>query len=241
MKEDSSNLNIVITKDGSATLFHPKIGEHYHSHHGALQEAMHVFLASGLIYFLNNSNSNADKTNISILEVGFGTGLNFLLTADYSVKNNLKLHYTSIERYPLSSTQIEQTGYNEYVDSSLAALFYEKYNKANPVEGDNNNSLIEINDDTTLELAIIDALDFSSNRQYNVVYFDAFSAIHQPEMWTTELLEHICSFLKPGGVFITYAITGNLKRTMKSFGFKIQKVPGAPGKREMLRAVAPLQ
>ena len=241
MKENSSSLNIVITNDGSATLYHPRVGEHYHSHHGALQEAKHVFLNSGLIYFLNKSDFGSNNTDISILEVGFGTGLNFLLTADYGAKNNLKLHYTSIERYPLSSIQIEQTGYKEYVDSSLASSFYEKYAKANPLEGDNNNSLIEINDHTTLELAIVDALLFCSKRKYDVVYFDAFSAIHQPEMWTKELLEHICSYLKPGGVFITYAITGNLKRIMKSFGFKIEKVPGAPGKREMLRAVVPLQ
>ena len=80
-------------------------------------------------------------------------------------------------------------------------------------------------------------MDFTTDACFNVIYFDAFAAIHQPEMWTNEALTHVCSFLKPGGVFVTYAITGNLKRSMKSLGFSIEKAPGAPGKREMLRAV----
>lgn len=95
----------------------------------------------------------------------------------------------------------------------------------------------DVSANNTLELVIGDALDFKSERSFDVLYFDAFSAIHQPEMWTKELLEPLCNLLKPGGVFITYAITGNLKRLVKSFGFEIEKVPGAPGKREMLRAV----
>lgn len=241
MKEENTNskneLSVVKTNDGSATLFHAQIGEHYHSHHGALQEAKHVFLNAGLIYSLNRNKFSVKDASISILEVGFGTGLNFLLTADYCANKKIKLHYTSIERYPLSSQMIEKTGYKEYIDPSLASTFYEKYAEVKPQEEDKKEYFIKTSKETILELSIHDAFSFSSKNQYDVLYFDAFSAVHQPEMWTKELLEHICSFLKPGGVFITYAITGNLKRMMKSFGFEIEKVPGAPGKREMLRAV----
>lgn len=231
------NLEIVKTNDGSSTLFHPLIGEHYHSRHGALQESKHVFLNSGLQFFLNKKNSlNGSSTNrVSILEVGFGTGLNYLLTADYCLKNKITLHYTGIERYPLPKDLIDETNYAAFVDKSLANSFYFNY----PI-------ILEKNEETTilensyLEIALLDVLKFQSNKTFDVLYFDAFSAIHQPEMWTKELLAHLSNFLNPGGVFITYAITGNLKRTMKSLGFEIEKVPGAPGKREMLRAISPL-
>ena len=232
-----STLKLVKTNDGSSTLFHPLIGEHYHSHHGALQESKHVFLTSGLQFFLDKKNTlNGSSTDkVSILEVGFGTGLNYLLTADYCFKNEIGLNYTGIERYPLSKDLIDKTDYAAFVDKSLANSFYFNY----PI-------ILEESEETTvlensyLEIAVLDALNFRSTKTFDVLYFDAFSAIHQPEMWTKELLAHLNSFLNPGGVFITYAITGNLKRTMKSLGFEIEKVPGAPGKREMLRAISPL-
>lgn len=239
-KEDGlhQQLEVVQTNDGSSTIYHPKIGEHYHSHHGALQEAKHVFLSSGLEYFLTKSRNEPgiSPSDVSILEVGFGTGLNYLLTADYCFRNNIKLHYTSLERFPLSSEIIRETQYAQFVDKEIAIPFYNTYEK----EVDSQKAqtyTFEVSNNNVLELVIGDALDFQSNKTFDILYFDAFSAIHQPEMWTKELLEPICSFLKPGGVFITYAITGNLKRLMKSLGFEIEKVPGAPGKREMLRAV----
>lgn len=218
--------NWVITADGSQTLYHPEIGEHYHSKHGALQESRHVFLKSGLEFFLENHPAKA----ISVLEVGLGTGLNFLLSADYAKKHQIQLNYTGIEAYPLSPDTIAQTGYQEYVSEEIWKEFIENYPAAlqNPLQI---NALCELTIDQSL------LQDFISNQEFDVIYFDAFAAIHQPEMWTTEALENVCRYLKPGGVFVTYAITGNLKRSMKSLGFAIEKAPGAPGKREMLRAV----
>lgn len=231
-------LKLVKTNDGSSTLFHPLIGEHYHSHHGALQESKHVFLTSGLQFFLEKKNTDGVPANkVSILEVGFGTGLNYLLTADYCIKNEITLYYTGIERYPLPQDLIDKTDYATFIDESLANSFYSNY----PVilaKKENEETAILKN--SSLEIAVLDALEFQSNKTFDMLYFDAFSAIHQPEMWTKELLEHVCNFLNPGGVFITYAITGNLKRNLKSLGLKIEKVPGAPGKWEMLRAISPL-
>ena len=217
---------LVPTADGSLTLFQPEVGEHYHSKHGALQESKHVFLNSGLVYSL----AQEPQTQVRILEVGLGTGLNFLLTADYAQKQNLQLDYIAIEAYPLSETLLAQTGYNQFVEVAIWDGFLAKYTS----------SLTEttsISQGINLKVEKCLLADFTTQGQVDVIYFDAFAAIHQPEMWTTEALEKVCRYLKPGGVFVTYAITGNLKRSMKSLGFAIEKALGAPGKREMLRAV----
>ena len=217
---------LVPTADGSLTLFQPEVGEHYHSKHGALQESKHVFLNSGLVYFL----AQEPQKQVRILEVGLGTGLNFLLTADYAQKQSLQLDYIAIEAYPLSETLLAQTGYNQFVEVAIWDGFLAKYTS----------SLTEttsISQGINLKVEKCLLADFTTQGQVDVIYFDAFAAIHQPEMWTTEALEKVCRYLKPGGVFVTYAITGNLKRSMKSLGFAIEKAPGAPGKREMLRAV----
>lgn len=257
IEDQKSGLTLVETNDGSTTIFHPGIGEHYHSHHGALQEAKHVFLTSGLKFFLENldskkhtiSTENNLPNSVSILEVGFGTGLNYLLTADYCYKNQINLQYTGLERYPLSYELIKKTGYANFIEKDLASTFYANYAQLlerssfldSKKRSINNQEIkgLEILPNSHLEIAVGDALEFKTDKKYDILYFDAFSEIHQQEMWTKELLTHLCDFLKPGSVFITYAITGNLKRNMKSLGFQIEKVPGAPGKREMLRATLP--
>ncbi|MBE8713686.1 tRNA (5-methylaminomethyl-2-thiouridine)(34)-methyltransferase MnmD [Sphingobacterium hungaricum] len=215
-----------ITNDGSKTLFHEAIGEHYHSKHGALQESKHVFLKSGLQYALEKN----ELTAVSILEVGFGTGLNFILTADFCTQNNLQLDYCGIEAYPLSKDIIESMDYASYVQEETWDGFASSYEDALKSE-------TKVNELVRLEVDVVKLADFTTEKRFDVIYFDAFAAIHQPEMWTTESLAIICQHLKPAGVFVTYAITGNLKRIMKSLGFQIEKAPGAPGKREMLRAV----
>jgi tRNA U34 5-methylaminomethyl-2-thiouridine-forming methyltransferase MnmC len=220
------HLSFAMTSDGSKTLFNEQVGENYHSRHGALQESKHVFLNSGLNYYMDGK---AEKI-ASILEVGFGTGLNFLVTADHCIKNQIQLNYTGIEAFPLKKEMIAETGYQEYVSQELWNSFLTNYLVAL-------HNKTEINNVCSLEIAKEKLLDFRSEELFNIIYFDAFAAVHQPEMWNLESLNHISKFLKPGGVFVTYAITGDLKRTMKSLGFSIEKVPGAAGKREMLRAV----
>jgi tRNA U34 5-methylaminomethyl-2-thiouridine-forming methyltransferase MnmC len=218
-------LEIVKTSDGSNTIFNSEVGENYHSRHGALQESKHVFVKSGLQYFLDKT----ETKQISILEVGFGTGLNFLLSADYCTNENIQLDYTGIEAYPLTDEMISQTGYDEYVTADLWQQFLSNYQAALK-------SPTELNKACHLQIANVKLMDFQSNQKFDVIYFDAFAAIHQPEMWDEAAITHTLQFLKPGGVFVTYAITGNLKRIVKGLGLKVEKAPGAPGKREMLRA-----
>lgn len=216
---------LVSTADGSQTLYHPDIGENYHSKHGALQESRHVFLQSGLLHFLNS----APAQEVRILEVGFGTGLNFLLSFEEMKKLGIALHYTGIEAFPLEETLLCQTAYQEYVSPDTWEVFLNNY-PSTLLKPKSIHPLCE------LHIVPCQLADFESSSTFDVLYFDAFAAIHQPEMWTTEALEKVCRYLKPGGVFVTYAITGNLKRSMKALGFSIEKAPGAPGKREMLRA-----
>lgn len=218
-------MEFVKTADGSKTLYHEVVGEHYHSKHGAHQESVHVFLNTGLRYWLEKEASNS----ASVLEIGFGTGLNFLMTADYCQKNQISLNYVGIEAFPLSQELIQQSEYGNYVSDLIWESFIEKYPKAI-------DSKFNLLDSIKFEVAHQKVMDFHSDELFDVIYFDAFAEIHQPEMWAPETLAHVCQFLKSGGVFVTYAITGNLKRAMKALGFSIEKAPGAPGKREMLRA-----
>ena len=214
------------TADGSNTLFNETIGEHYHSAHGALQESKHVFLEAGLKYAI----SQKEEKEISVLEVGFGTGLNFILSFAHCEENNIKLNYTGIEAFPLTEEIIKQTGYDEYVSKNVWQDFISKYDYALG----NRQSL---SSHCELEIANTTLANFKSSTKFDVIYFDAFSVQHQPEMWTDDMIAHTCSFLKAGGVFVSYSITGNLKRAVKSCGLKVEKLPGAAGKREMLRAV----
>lgn len=219
-------MEFVKTADGSKTLYHEAIGEHYHSKHGAYQESMHVFRDTGLKFWLDQ---HATK-EVSILEIGFGTGLNFLVTADFCHMESISLNYVGIEAFPLDLLVLKESGYDAYVEQSIWNSFTDQYTRALTHK-------IPVNEQITLQIAHQKVMEFQTQELFDVIYFDAFAEIHQPEMWTIETLSHVCKFLRPGGVFVTYAITGNLKRSMKSLGFKIEKAPGAPGKREMLRAI----
>ena len=214
------------TADGSNTLYNQTIGEHYHSSHGALQESRHVFLEAGLKYNIEQRKAQ----EISILEVGSGTGLNFILSYAHCEAENIKLSYTGIEAFPLSQETIQQTNYQEYVPLTIWQSFIDQY-ETTLTQKQVLSPLCE------LEIAHTTLADFKTEVLFDVLYFDAFSVQHQPEMWTNEMIAHACSFIKEGGTFVSYAITGNLKRAVKACGFTIEKLPGAPGKREMLRAV----
>ncbi|MDB5118158.1 MAG: mnmC [Mucilaginibacter sp.] len=220
-------LELVKTADGSNTIYNPEVGENYHSRHGALQESRHVFVNAGLNYFLEQKATN----EVSVFEVGFGTGLNFLLSADVCTERKIKLNYTGVEAYPLSSQMISETGYDVYTSASLWQAFIDNYPASLIVP-------VQLNPDCQLHIANCKLLDFQSENLFDLIYFDAFAVAHQPEMWNETAIGHTIKFLKPGGIFVTYAITGNLKRMLKSMGLQIQKIPGAAGKREMLRAIA---
>lgn len=216
---------ITLTADGSNTLYNESIGEHYHSKHGALQESKHVFIDAGLKHAI----TSFPNQEINILEVGFGTGLNFLLSADYCQKNQIKLNYISLEAFPLQIEELESTEYNNYVPKAIWDGVINNYGKALQ-------QAVSILPDQQLKILHTYLHRYETEQQFDLIYYDAFSVQHQPEMWTDEIIAHVCKFLKPSGIFVTYAITGKLKRALKSIGFSIEKLPGAPGKREMLRA-----
>lgn len=224
--DDHNHLTFALTSDGSKTLYNAKVGEHYHSRHGALQESRHVFLETGLKHYLTIQNTSKAR----VLEVGFGTGLNFLVSAEYAASNMIDLDYTGIEAYPLPAGTIALTGYDQYIPAGVWNAFLQQYPAA--LLG-----RVALDTRTSFEVRHTSLLSFSTDDEFDVIYFDAFAAIHQPEMWSMESLAHVTRFLRTSGVFVTYAITGDLKRNMKALGFVIEKVPGAAGKREMLRAV----
>lgn len=213
---------ITLTADGSNTLFNETIGEHYHSKHGALQESKHVFIDAGLKHVATKQNE------ISILEIGFGTGLNFLMTCVEAQAQNLQIKYTGIEAFPLTKEALLSTGYNQYVSEQIWKGLEDQYEHALKTP-------VVLFPGIQLSIPHTTLDQFQSAPQFDLIYYDAFSVQHQPEMWSDEIIAHTCQFLKPGGTFVTYAITGKLKRALKSNGFTIEKLQGAPGKREMLR------
>lgn len=213
------------TADGSFTLYNETIGEHYHSKHGALQESKHVFVQAGLQKALEDFPDQP----IRILEVGFGTGLNYLLSMDYAANQQRELDYTGIEAFPLGTAELISTNYQQYVPARIWDQFLLDYPLALTQAGAQPAL-------SHLHIAHTTLQEFQSSQPFDLIYFDAFSVQHQPELWSDEIITQVCTHLHSGGIFVTYAITGKLKRALKSCGMQIEKLPGAPGKREMLRA-----
>ncbi|HVY74148.1 MAG TPA: tRNA (5-methylaminomethyl-2-thiouridine)(34)-methyltransferase MnmD [Puia sp.] len=215
----------VITADGSKTIYHPVFKEHYHSVNGALQESRHVFIEAGLKYVAEKTGSR----EIRVLEVGLGTGLNFLLSADYCKSHAISLRYCGVEAYPLSLKTIAVTGYQEYVDTRTWKDFLFAYEPAMKQE-------IELSPGICLTIRHQQVQDYKTGLSFDLIYFDAFASASQPEMWSADILGHVIRMLKPGGVFVTYAVNAGLKKTLLDLGCHLEKLPGAAGKREMLRA-----
>lgn len=212
---------IIITEDGSPTLFVPELDEHYHSVYGAKQESMHVFINAGL-----NSHSGYE---LSVFEVGFGTGLNAILTLSEAIKQNKKITFHSIEKYPLDLQTVKALGFEKIFDESIFQLLM-LIHKA-PWETE-----IDISDNFKLKKIKADLKDHIFDSKYDVIYFDAFDPAKQPHLWENTIFDKIFKATNPGGVLTTYSAKGIVKRAMLAAGFSIEKIPGPPGKREMLRA-----
>ena len=216
-----SNIKHIVTRDGSSTLYAPDFDEHYHSLHGAIQESMYVFIEKGL-----REQKHLDE--ISILEMGFGTGLNALLTC-IEVPQKM-VHYTSVELYPLDLDQVKLLNYaNELTNSKAEDIFAEIHQ----TEWESFQAISE-----TFHLKKIKAKfeNFQTNERFDVVYFDAFAPAAQPDLWSDEIMQRMYDFLNLGGIFTTYSAKGSVKRGLIKAGFEVEKLPGPPGKREMLRA-----
>lgn len=211
------------TGDGSYTLHIPEWDEQYHSKHGAIAEALHVFIKEGLYYW---SSKNA-ATKISIMEIGFGTGLNALLTFLETEKNVFQIDYTGVEAYPLSLDEIEKLNYTSLLNASE-----EKFLKLHEISWEEKTA---ISDNFRLTKQKQFFSEINNENSFNLIYFDAFGIRVQPELWTEEIFKKMFSALKPKGVLVTYAANGNARRAMQAVGFSVKRLPGPPGKKEMLR------
>ena len=213
---------IIITSDGSSTIHLPEWDEQYHSKHGAIQEAKHVFIKSGLSLFSNK--------NISILEIGFGTGLNSFITFLEAPKFNLDINYVGVEAYPVATEEIEKLN---YVSELNANNFENTFRQMHQQQWEFKN---EITTNFTLTKRKQFFNEINDEHTFDLLYFDAFGARVQPELWTENIFKLMYNALKDGGVLVTYSAKGSVRRAMQSVGFKVERLPGPPGKREMLRA-----
>ncbi len=214
-------IEIRTTEDGSSTLFRPDLNEHYHSIHGAIQESMHVFIEAGLKY--------QHKTSLNILEIGFGTGLNALLTVIH--KGEKKIFYHSLEPYPIDSATVSQINYADIINTSCSQSIYSLLHQSQW------NKDLKISTGFILHKDSSDLIDFQALTKYDLIYFDAFAPDKQPELWTPDIFQKLSDVMNTGGILVTYSCKGIVKRALKKANLKIEKIPGPPGKREILRAI----
>ncbi|MFV0554779.1 MAG: tRNA (5-methylaminomethyl-2-thiouridine)(34)-methyltransferase MnmD [Mangrovibacterium sp.] len=210
---------IFITEDGSHSLFVPELDEHFHSTHGAMQESMHVFIKNGL--------QETSEEELVIFEVGFGTGLNALLTLANACGR--KIRYISIEKYPLSETEYQGLNHAQQLDSSLQEDFMLMHQSPW-------NEWVNITENFQLLKLEADfcQVDYRALPLFNLIYFDAFAPNKQDEMWAEENFQQLAAHCAEGARFVTYCAQGEVRRKLTRCGFSMQRVPGPPMKREML-------
>ena len=214
---------VEITADGSATIYVPHLDEHYHSVKGALTESLHIFRNCAFLYHSPSSQP------LKVLEIGFGTGLNAVVTAMATTKDR-KAHYISLELYPVEAQLIEKLNYGEMVDNDLLMALHQAQWNAPQV----------ISPTFTLEKLQCDFTQCSLPTDIDVVYFDAFAPEKQPEMWDESLFKRIYDAMSNGGILTTYCAKGEIRRRLQRVGFIVERLAGPPGgKREILRATKP--
>ena len=216
MVQDSK---IITTADGSHTLYVPELEEFYHSIHGAIQESMFIFIEQGL--------KTCQKNSIQALEIGFGTGLNALLTAFEAVRMKKRIHYTTLECNPISPQNVRLLNYPELLENS--GNVFERIHEA-VWEMD-----VDINPFFILHKVKTDFTTHTLTEMYDVIYYDAFSPEKQPEMWTESCFANIAAHCYPDAILTTYCAKGSVRRALQKAGFIIERLPGPPGKREILR------
>jgi tRNA U34 5-methylaminomethyl-2-thiouridine-forming methyltransferase MnmC len=213
---------IIQTLDGSTTIHIKEWNECYHSKHGAIQEAKHVFIKNGLALFPDQS--------ISILEIGFGTGLNAFITYLESKELGQIIDYVGVEAYPVSADEVLSMNYIEELKAAESEAIFEKMHTCNWEEK------ITFFDTFTLTKRKQFFEEIDDVEKFDLIYFDAFGYRVQPELWSTAIFDRMYKSLKPNGVLVTYAARGVVKRSMIEVGFTVEKLAGPPGKREMFRA-----
>lgn len=222
--------NIITTGDGSKTIHIEEWDEQYHSVHGAINEANHVYLKHGLLFFCSEFISESNNNEIAILEIGFGTGLNAFLTLIDAEKQNLNINYVGVEAYPVKAEEIEVLNYAELISPKHKSEF-ETLHKSNWEKQ------IDVSNNFKLKKEEKLFKDISSISEFDIVYFDAFGARVQPELWTEDIFKKMYDALRPNGVLVTYSAKGSARRAMKAVGFDVERLDGPPNKRHMLRAI----
>lgn len=219
-----SKLQPTITADGSSTLYHPELDEHYHSVHGAYAESMHVFIRSGLHVAWDG------LEEVKVLEVGFGTGLNAWLTAMEAVQAQKKVHYMGLEYQPLAKEVIGQLHFPQLHQSPEGSELWQKIHDADWDKPTATSPWFEI------QKVELNWTEEQPDGLFDLIYYDAFAPNKQPEMWTPDLFEKAFKLLSMGGVWVTYTAKGAVRRGLQEAGFHVERIPGPPGKREMIRA-----
>lgn len=217
---------IIKTADGSVTIHIPEWDEQYHSKHGAVQEALHVFIKMGLDRYVELYRPET----VSILEIGFGTGLNAFITLLEARKKKLETKYTGVEAYPVTASEVAGLNYAESLSATENEALFIKMHETDWEKP------VRISDFFTLTKRKAKFQDISDVEEFDIVYFDAFGARVQPQLWTEEIFNIMYRAIKPGGILVTYAAKGSVRRAMQRVGFEVERLPGPPGKREMLRA-----
>ncbi len=221
-------MQIITTEDGSHTLFSEQFNEIYHSCHGAIQESKHIFLKSGLEAVWQYQKR---IERLRIFEVGFGTGLNALLTMLQAEKENLKMDYETVELYPVPIEIIKGLNYTKQLNFEYC---YGPYHTMHLVRWEEWHELTPFFRFRKMQASLLEvALEKETT---DLIYFDAFAPEHQPEMWTVEVFKKLYEALTLGGILVTYCCKGSVQRALKEAGFRLEKLPGPPGKREILRA-----
>ena len=213
--------NLVISADGSHTIYNPSIDEHYHSSFGAITESTHIFIENGL--------NQIHSESIKILEIGFGTGLNALLAMNYGIIKNRIIYYETVELFPLEMSIINQLNYVKTINAELCRQFEKMHSSSW-------NTLQQLSNAFLFKKVNADIINFEPSGNFDVVFYDAFSPEKQPELWSKEIFEKIYNAMNLGGVLTTYCAKGIVKRALKEVGFKVEVIPGPPGKRHIVRA-----
>lgn len=225
-EKDSNPISFLVTDDNSHTLFSERFKATYHSTRGAISESKYVFIQNGLQYVHEQFQSK----EISILEVGFGTGLNAFMTYLYAEEHALKINYQSIEAYPVPIIESVKLNYTNQFSEEEKVVF-------NQLHQQEWNRVGQISDSFSLIKHLCLVEEFNSSQQFDIIYFDAFSPSEQPELWTERIFKKMHDLLKENGILVTYCAQGQMKRNIKQTGFKVESLPGALGKREMTRGL----
>lgn len=219
-------LTVLTTADHSHTLYNSELDETYHSRNGAVEESEYVFLKQGLEF------ASGSRKTLSLLEIGFGTGLNAILTLKRCRELNITCRYHALETLPLPVETVKQLNYAQFIPASLHDTFLR-------LHACSWNEEVQVTDGFSISKIRKSVHSYQARAAYDLVYFDAFGPDKQPDMWATAVFENLYRWMSPGAVLVTYSAKGDVRRALAQAGFKVERLPGPPRKRHMTRAIKP--